>query len=107
MCGRFGLFQPQPEIERRFGAGFTFEYEPRYNIAPEGTGLAAVQNESRDAINQLHWGLIPHWVDDPEDFPNLINARAESVAEKPSFRTAFKKRRCLIPANNFYEWTGA
>lgn len=106
MCGRFSLFQPQPEIERRFSAEFTFNYELRYNIAPEGAGIAAIQNESADEINRLQWGLLPHWVDDPGDFPNLINARAESVADKPSFKSAFENRRCLIPASNFYEWTG-
>lgn len=106
MCGRFGLFARLDAIEDHYDAEFTFEYEPRYNIAPEGSGIAAVKNESPDEINNLQWGLLPRCVDDPDDFPNLINARAESVANKSSFKDAFKKRRCLIPANNFYEWTG-
>lgn len=106
MCGRFGLLPPIDDVEDRFEAEVTFPYEPRANIAPEGSGVAAVQNESPDEINQLQWGLVPRWVDDPADFPNLINARAETVDEKNSFKDAFRKRRCLIPASNFYEWTG-
>lgn len=106
MCGRFGLFEPQPEIERRFSAEFSFDYEPRYNIAPEGPGIAAIQNERPDEINQLTWGLVPHWADDLDDWPSPINARAENIAEKPAFREAFRERRCLIPANTFYEWGG-
>lgn len=106
MCGRFGLWAPPDDLEQRFDAEISFGYEPRYNIAPEGPGIAAVQDASPDEINRLQWGLLPHWVDDPDDFPDLINARAESVAEKPSFRDAFRERRCLIPANNFFEWTG-
>lgn len=88
MCGRTSVFQPQPEIERRFDAHFTEEWVPQYNIAPEDD-LPAIQNESPDAINQLEWGLIPEWADDPDDGPRPINARAETVAEKPMFRSAF------------------
>lgn len=106
MCGRFGLFARLDAIQDYYDAEFTYDYEPRYNIAPEGSGIAVVQNETPDEINLLEWGLVPRWVDDPDNFPNLINARAETVAEKPAFRDAFAKRRCLIPANNFYEWTG-
>lgn len=106
MCGRFGLYAGPSDLEQRFDATFTYDYEPRYNVAPEGPGLAAVRNETPDAIDQLRWGLLPHWVDDPDGFPTLINARAETVADKPAFRDAVAKRRCLIPANLFYEWTG-
>lgn len=106
MCGRYGLWAQPADLEQRFDSEIDFDYEPRYNIAPEGPGLTAIKNESPDKINQLQWGLLPHWVDDPEDFPDLINARGETVSEKPAFRDAFDKRRCLIPANNFYEWTG-
>jgi putative SOS response-associated peptidase YedK len=106
MCGRYGLWESPPDLEQRFDGHIEFDYEPRYNIAPESWGGAVVKNESPDKINQLSWGLRPHWIDDPDDWPHPINARAETVADKPSFREAFKKRRCLIPANNFYEWTG-
>lgn len=105
MCGRFGLTPQSEDLEQRFSATLTFDYEPRYNIAPEGSGIAAIQNESPDKINKLQWGLLPRWVDDSEEFPDLINARAETVAEKNSFKDAFRKHRCLIPASNFYEWT--
>jgi putative SOS response-associated peptidase YedK len=106
MCGRFGLFAQPSAIEERFDATFTYDYEPRYNVAPEGPGLAAVRNASPGAIDRLRWGLLPHWVDDPDDFPTLINARAETAADKPAFRDAFARRRCLVPASTFFEWTG-
>jgi putative SOS response-associated peptidase YedK len=106
MCGRFGLYLPSPDLEERFAGRVEFDYEPRYNIAPEGPGTAAIRDETPDEINQLSWGLRPHWVDDPDDWHHPINARAETVAEKRSFRDAFEHRRCLVPANNFYEWTG-
>lgn len=106
MCGRTTLFAPPEEIEDRFSASFDYEYEPRYNIAPEGPGVATVPNAEPDTIEQYHWGIIPHWVEDRDDWPEPINARAESVAEKPTFRDAFNKRRCLILADGFYEWTG-
>ncbi len=106
MCGRFGLFARLNAIEDYFDAEFAFDYEPRYNIAPEGSGIAAVRNETPDEIGRLRWGLLPGWVDDPDEFPTLINARSETAAEKPAFREAFEQRRCLIPASNFYEWTG-
>ena len=106
MCGRFGLLPPREDVEERFDARITFDYEPRANIAPEGPGVPAKLNESPDEINRLRWGLLPRWVDDPDGFPDLINARAETVAEKSSFEDAFENRRCLIPASNFYEWSG-
>lgn len=106
MCVRCGLWQERAEIEDRLDAKFQFDYEPLYNIAPEGGGVPAVRNESPDEIDTHRWGLLPSWVDDPDDFPNLFTARAETVAERNSFRSAFKKRRCLVRANNFYEWTG-
>ena len=106
MCGRFGLYAPRDDVEDRFEARFTYDYEPRYNIAPEGPGIPAVRDADPGAIDRLRWGLLPGWVDDPADFPVLINARAETAAEKPAFREAVAKRRCLVLASNFYEWTG-
>lgn len=105
MCGRTSVFQPQPEIERRFSATFREEWNPQYNIAPQER-LPTVQNDEPETIDQVEWGLIPSWVDYPDDFPLLINARAETVAEKPAFRSAFEKRRCLVIADGFYEWKG-
>lgn len=105
MCGRMSLFVPQPEIERRFEAHFTDEWTPQFNIAPEEE-IPAIRNDSRDEINQLEWELIPEWADDPDNGPRPINARGETVAERPIFRSAFEKRRCLNPADGFYEWKG-
>lgn len=105
MCGRTSLFVPQSVLEERFNASAVQPITPRYNIAP-GDDLAAIQNDAPEEIDLLQWGLIPHWVDDPDDWPKPINARAETVADKPSFREAFDKRRCLVLADGFYEWGG-
>ena len=105
MCGRTSLFVPQSVLEERFDATAVEPIAPRYNVAP-GDDLAAIQNDAADEIDRLEWGLIPSWVDDPDDSPRPINARAETVAEKPMFREAFEKRRCLVLADGFYEWTG-
>lgn len=108
MCGRMSVFDPQPEIERRFGSTFDPDdpdWQPRYNLAPR-QNLLAVRSDEPDTMHQLNWGLIPSWVDVPDDFSLLINARGETVHEKPAFRSAFEKRRCLVPANGFFEWGG-
>ncbi len=78
--------------------------EPRYNIAPTQAVAAVRQIDSQRELAFLHWGLIPSWSKDPKMGARMINARAETVATKPSFRSAFKSRRCLIPADGFYEW---
>ncbi len=105
MCGRTSLFVPQSVLEERFNATATEPITPRYNIPP-GDDLASIRNEAPEAIDLLQWGLIPHWVDDPDDWPKPINARAETVADKPAFRDAFDNRRCLVLADGFYEWGG-
>jgi len=105
MCGRTSLFVPQSVLEERFNASAIQPITPRYNIAP-GDDLAAIQNDAPEEIDLLQWGLIPHWVDDPDDWPKPINARAETVADKPAFSEAFDKRRCLVLADGFYEWGG-
>jgi putative SOS response-associated peptidase YedK len=76
---------------------------PRYNIAPSQP-ILAFPNDGRNQAQVFAWGLIPSWADDPANGNRMINARAESLAEKPAFRTAFRRRRCLIPADGFYEW---
>lgn len=111
MCGRYSLaieslvtvqvFYDTDEPDPRLFAG----WRPRYNIAP--TQLAPVVREVESGHRQLNlfkWGLIPHWSKDPTIGNRMINARSETVAEKPSFREAFKKRRCVVPADSFYEW---
>jgi putative SOS response-associated peptidase YedK len=102
MCGRYTLVADQEDLEKRFDARFReAEFSPRYNMAP-GQELPVITNEEPDAFQDLEWGLVPSWADD--DSGGLINARAESVDEKPSFREAYERRRCLVPADGFYEW---
>ncbi len=106
MCGRFALFAMPTELADLFGLGGEVETpRPRYNIAPtqDMPIVRARPDEGRQLV-LARWGLIPGWAKDPAIGNRMINARAESVAEKPAFRAAFKSRRCLIPASGFYEW---
>jgi len=105
MCGRTSLFVPPSVLEERFSAEFVTEYVPRYNVAPR-QALYAVTGDAPAAIDALEWGLLPGFVEDPTDAPRPINARAETVHEKPYFRDAFAHRRCLVLADGFYEWSG-
>ncbi|OLP17339.1 hypothetical protein BST81_16175 [Leptolyngbya sp. 'hensonii'] len=104
MCGRFTL-SPSPEVLAEvFQLAAVPDLSPRYNIAPTQSIAAILQTESGRYCKLLRWGLIPAWAKDPQMGARLINARSETVAEKPSFRSAFRQRRCLIPADGFYEW---
>jgi putative SOS response-associated peptidase YedK len=105
MCGRFTRSSSVAAISAAFGVTIS-ELSPRYNIAPSQSVAAIVQlpDSSVRELRQLRWGLIPSWAKDPKIGYKLINARAETVAEKPSFRVAFRQRRCLIVADGFYEW---
>ena len=106
MCGRFVQYRSGEDLEAQFGASFDGAWlPPRYNIAP-GSQLLAVRADSAGTrtFTTLHWGLIPPWAKDRKIGYRTSNARAETVAEKPSFRAAFRQRRCLIPADGFYEW---
>ena len=105
MCGRTSLFLPPSVVEERFEAEFQTEFVPRYNVAPRQDQYA-ITGEDPGAIDAFEWGFLPHFVDDPEDSPRPINARAEKVADKPYFRDAFDARRCLVLADGFYEWSG-
>ncbi|MEF8838087.1 MAG: SOS response-associated peptidase [Haloarculaceae archaeon] len=105
MCGRTSLFVPPSVVEERFEAEFRTTFVPRYNIAPR-QDLYAIPSDDPDAIDAFEWGFLPQFVDDPEDSPRPINARAETVAEKPYFREAYEHRRCLVLADGFYEWSG-
>ncbi len=104
MCGRFTLTANPAEIIDVFG-DFTFpnQFSPRYNIAPTQPVLAIPNKPDRKA-DFFIWGLIPSWAKDPSIGNKLINARGETIAEKPSFRGGFKYKRCLIPTDGFYEW---
>jgi putative SOS response-associated peptidase YedK len=106
MCGRFVLMTVGRDIAEHFQLSEEPELEPRYNIAP--TQMVAVvrldPETTRRELRLVKWGLIPSWAKDTSIGSRLINARAETVADKPAFRAAFKYRRCLVPADGFYEW---
>ncbi len=123
MCGRFNLRATPKEVAAAFRVRDVPHFTPRFNIAPTqpvivvrelGAQQLAIEREvpltdaSEDRIVRsatwMQWGLVPHWADDPSIGSRMINARAESVARKPAFRAAFRRRRCLIPASGFYEW---
>ncbi len=107
MCGRFALYATPEKLAEHFGlAEPPAQLAPRYNIAPtQPVGIVRFdpQHQRREWALVL-WGLIPSWSKEPAMAARMINARAETVAEKPSFRTAFRRRRCIIPASGFYEW---
>lgn len=105
MCGRFAFYSPAEATAALFGASAPVPVEPRYNIAPTQYVAAIREDENRArSLTMLRWGLIPSWAKDPSIGARMINARAETVAEKPSFRAAYRHRRCLVPADGFYEW---
>jgi putative SOS response-associated peptidase YedK len=105
MCGRFTLTAEPGIVARRFGAPPTSggNRKPRFNVAPTQTVVTVTAAGERQ-IEQMKWGLIPKWAEDRAIGAKMINARAETLAEKPAFREAFKRRRCLIPADGFFEW---
>lgn len=108
MCGRYTLRRTAEEVAEAFDAtplrGLDWS-GPRYNIAPTQDALFVRPGEDgRRELADGRWGLVPARVDDPQDFPTLINARSETAAGKPPFRDAFRRRRCLVPADGFYEW---
>lgn len=105
MCGRFVFYSPAEAVTRLFGVELEDDVEPRYNIAP--TQLAPVlrrDDSGTRRLDLLRWGLVPFWAKDPRIGNRMINARAETVASKPAFRQAYRRRRCLVLANGFYEW---
>ncbi len=105
MCGRYTLTTPVGALAEEFGvAGPLPEILPSYNVAPTQEVAAVLLEGGERRLEMLRWGLIPSWADDPQIGSRMINARSETAAEKPSFRTAFRKHRCLIPADGFYEW---
>ena len=106
MCGRFTLTVDPADLRDAF-PGLTFpdaeRMVPRYNVAP-AQPVAVVANNGKNQVEFFKWGLVPSWAKDASIGNKMINARAESLAEKPSFRAAYKRRRCLILADGFYEW---
>ncbi len=112
MCGRFYLTASAEEIRQQFGCVNTIDWQPRYNIAPTQVAPMIIyaptqsspQEDSGRFLETARWGLIPSWAKDEKIGQRLINARAETLTERPAFRQALRHRRCLIPASGFYEW---
>jgi putative SOS response-associated peptidase YedK len=106
MCGRFRLGKGREALKEYFGADADVEWSPRYNIAPTDLIPAVRQNAVRPVreLSLLRWGLIPYWSKDASSSYKMINARSETAATAPAFREPLKQRRCLIPADGFYEW---
>ena len=105
MCGRFAFYSPSEAAVALFGVSTSIAVEPRYNIAPTQY-VAAIRdgdNKERELV-MLRWGLVPFWAKDPSIGNRMINARAETVAEKPAYRAAYRHRRCVVLADGFYEW---
>ena len=105
MCGRFAFYSPSEATAELFGVSGALPVEARYNIAPTQY-VAAIRTGEGGAreLAMLRWGLVPFWARDPASGNRMINARAETVAEKPAFRAAYRHRRCLVLADGFYEW---
>ncbi len=104
MCGRYAITLPPTAMRSLFGYPEQPNFPPRYNIAPTQPVPVVRQHEGQRQFMLMRWGFIPGWVRDPRDFPLVINIRGESAATKPSFRAALTRRRCLMPADGFYEW---
>jgi len=108
MCGRYVLYGPGEALIDGFSLAELPPFAARYNIAPASAVLVVREEPGRGRVAApMRWGLIPHWAREPSIGARLINARAETLADKPAFRTAFRRSRCLLPANGFYEWQAA
>jgi putative SOS response-associated peptidase YedK len=104
MCGRYVIMSPPEAMRQVFGYAEQPNFPPRFNIAPtQPVPVVILENGARH-FRLMRWGLIPAWVKDPRQFALLINARAETVLEKPAFKNAMRRRRCLLPADGYYEW---
>jgi putative SOS response-associated peptidase YedK len=107
MCSRYTLISKPVLIARSFGLQEIDPFPARYNIAPtQPVGIIRIGYNKQREFALVRWGLIPDWVKDPGDFTTLVNARSETLTQKPSFRNALKYRRCLFPIDGFYEWSG-
>jgi putative SOS response-associated peptidase YedK len=105
MCGRYELHSHPAVIALAFGLPQQPEIPPRYNIAPTtDVPIVRVNSEGQRELVRMRWGLVPRWAKDPSIGARMINARGETIADKPSFRMAYRRHRCLLPANGFYEW---
>jgi len=107
MCGRFVQNFTFETLQQKFNVrAKDHSIVPNFNVAPTQEIFTIIKHDNENNLEKIHWGLVPFWAKDVSIGSRMINARAETVASKPSFRNAFKKRRCLIPAGGFYEWKG-
>ena len=105
MCGRFSQSRPTSDLARIFAADdLVGDDGGHFNVAPTQTAAVVVQRDDRRAVTAYRWGLIPHWADAPKIGNRMINARGKTLATAPAFRDAFRRRRCLVPVDAFYEW---
>lgn len=104
MCGRFVITSPPEALRQIFGYEEQPNFPPRHNIAPTQPIPVVIRENGRRHFRLMRWGLVPAWVKDPRNFTLLINARAETVREKPAFKNAVRRRRVLVPADGYYEW---
>jgi putative SOS response-associated peptidase YedK len=106
MCGRFVSSSPPDELAKYFDVEAVAEsvLEPSYNVAPSQDVYVVVKTGGLRRLDTFHWGLVPFWAKDPSTGNKMINARVESLAEKSAYKRSFQKRRCIIPADGFYEW---
>lgn len=104
MCGRFVITSPPAAIRQVFGYAEQPNFPPRFNIAPTQPVPVVILDRGARHFRLMRWGLVPAWVKDPRKFTLLINARSETVQDKPAFKNAIRRRRCLIPADGYYEW---
>ena len=108
MCGRYAFYSPAEAVRRSFALDDVPALEPRYNIAPtQPVPVIRAAEGGRHELSMLHWGLVPKWAKDKAVGNRMINARAETIAEKPAYRDAFRRRRCLVAADGWYEWQPA
>jgi putative SOS response-associated peptidase YedK len=107
MCGRFAITLPDDAMAALFEAapGNDLPRVPNYNVCPTNQVHAVTSEGGSRRLRPMRWGFVPHWYKTPSDGPLLINARSETISEKPAFRAACRERRCLVPASGFYEWT--
>jgi putative SOS response-associated peptidase YedK len=104
MCGRYSLTAPPELIAELFGLAKPPDLTPRYNIAPTQEAPVIRREGDRRVLAPLRWGLVPPWAEDPTGGGRMINARSETVTTRPAYREAFRRRRCLVPADGFFEW---
>jgi putative SOS response-associated peptidase YedK len=104
VCGRFAFYSPREAVAQAFGVADPPEVEPRWNIAPTQFIATVRETDRPRELAMLHWGLVPSWAKEKSIGARMINARGETLTEKPSFRAAFQRRRCLVLADGWYEW---